>query len=36
VARITAVGDGQIARRLGDIVPKDRNAVSALIKQYVP
>ena len=36
VARITAVGDGQIARRLGDITPKDRAAVSALLKMYVP
>jgi len=35
-ARITAVGDGQIARRLGDLSPKDRNAVVALLKRYLP
>ncbi|MGH6870302.1 MAG: type II toxin-antitoxin system PemK/MazF family toxin [Rhizomicrobium sp.] len=36
VPRITAVGDTQIARRLGDISPKDRNAVSALLRQFAP
>jgi mRNA interferase MazF len=36
VARVTAVTDGQIARRLGDITPRDRTAVSALLKRYVP
>jgi mRNA interferase MazF len=36
VARMTAVSDGQIARRLGDITPKDRTAVSALLRLYVP
>jgi mRNA-degrading endonuclease toxin of MazEF toxin-antitoxin module len=36
VARTTAVGDSQIARRLGDIAPKERNAVVALLKQYLP
>lgn len=30
------VGDAQIARRLGDIAPKDRNAVSALLRRYAP
>jgi mRNA interferase MazF len=36
VPRITAVGDAQIARRLGDIMSKDRNAVGALLRQYAP
>jgi mRNA interferase MazF len=36
VARITAVGDNQVVRRLGDITQKDRNAVSALLKRYAP
>ena len=36
VARMTAVSDGQIARRLGDVTPKDRTAVGALIKMYLP
>jgi len=36
VARLTAISDGQIARRLGDISPKERNAVAALLKQYAP
>lgn len=36
VARMTAISDGQIARRLGDIPPKQRNAVSAMLKQYLP
>jgi mRNA-degrading endonuclease toxin of MazEF toxin-antitoxin module len=36
VPRITAVGGAQIARKLGDITPKDRTAVSALLRQYVP
>lgn len=36
VARMTAIGDSQIARRLGDIAPKERNAVVALLKQYLP
>ncbi len=36
VARITAVTDGQIARRLGDVTPKDRTAVGALLKRYLP
>lgn len=35
-ARVTAISEGQIARRLGDITPKDRNAVSALLKLYLP
>jgi mRNA-degrading endonuclease toxin of MazEF toxin-antitoxin module len=36
VPRVTVVGNAQIARRLGDIAPKDRNAVSALIHQFAP
>jgi mRNA interferase MazF len=36
VARITAVSEGQIARKLGDITNKDRTAVNALLKQYAP
>jgi mRNA interferase MazF len=36
VARITAMTGGQIARRLGDVTPKDRSAVSALLKRYAP
>jgi mRNA interferase MazF len=36
VARITAVSEGQIARRLGDVTNKDRTAVIALLKQYAP
>jgi mRNA-degrading endonuclease toxin of MazEF toxin-antitoxin module len=35
VARLATVSDAQIVRRLGDIAPKDRNAVSALLKRYV-
>lgn len=35
-ARLAAVSEGQIARRLGDIVPKERNAVTALLKLYLP
>ena len=36
LARLTTVSDGQISRRLGEIKTKDRNAVSALLKQYAP
>jgi len=36
VPRMTTVSDGQIARRLGEILPKDRNAVIALLRNYVP
>ncbi len=35
-ARLATVSDGQIARRIGDIKPKDRNAVVALMKRYAP
>jgi mRNA-degrading endonuclease toxin of MazEF toxin-antitoxin module len=34
VARLATVGDGQIARKLGEASPKDRNAVAALFKRY--
>mgnify|MGYP001556040619 FL=1 len=36
VPRIAMVSDHQIARRLGDLAPKDRNTISALLKQYMP
>ena len=36
VARLAAVGDGQIARRLGDVTPRDRTAIAALMKIYAP
>jgi mRNA interferase MazF len=36
VARIAAIGERGITRRMGDISPKDRSAVSALLKRYVP
>lgn len=36
IARVTTVSDGQIARKLGEITAKDRNRVSALLKQYLP
>jgi mRNA interferase MazF len=36
VPRIATVSDQQIAKKLGDLAPKDRNAVSALLKQYLP
>jgi hypothetical protein len=34
VARLAAVSDTQIVRRLGDIPPKDRNATFALLRRY--
>lgn len=36
VSRITAVGETQIARRIGQIMAKDRNAVAVLLKRYMP
>lgn len=36
VPRLATVSADQIARRLGDILPKDRNAVSALLRLYAP
>jgi mRNA interferase MazF len=35
-SRITAVGTDQIARRIGSITPRNRNAVAALLKRYMP
>ena len=35
-ARLVTVTDVQISRKLGDITPKDRAAVSALLRQYMP
>jgi mRNA interferase MazF len=34
VARLATVSDMQIVRRLGEIVPKDRNAVLSLLRRY--
>jgi mRNA interferase MazF len=34
VARLATVGDAQFVRRLGEILPKDRNAVLALLRRY--
>ena len=36
VARIAAVSDAQIARRLGNIPTKERNTVTSLLKRYAP
>jgi hypothetical protein len=36
LSRLATVSDGQIARRLGDITVKDRNAISALLRKYMP
>ena len=36
LARVATVSEDLIARRLGEIKTKDRNAVSALLKQYAP
>jgi mRNA interferase MazF len=36
LSRILAVREVEITRRLGDVPPKDRAAVSALLKRYVP
>jgi mRNA interferase MazF len=35
IARIAAVSDAQIVRRLGDVTMKDRNAALALLHRYV-
>src|ERR1700761_9518826 len=35
-ARLATVSDGQITRRIGEIRPKDRNAVTAIMIRYVP
>ena len=34
VARLATVSDSQIVRRLGEVVPKDRNAVLSLLHRY--
>ena len=36
VGRLTTVNDRLIARKIGDIAVKDRNAVTALLRQYLP
>jgi hypothetical protein len=36
VARLTTIAESLIARRIGEIKPKDRNAVSALLRRYAP
>jgi len=36
LARLATVSDSLIARRIGELKPKDRNAVSALWKRYAP
>jgi mRNA interferase MazF len=35
-ARIATVSETQIARKVGDITMKDRNAVLSLIRRYLP
>ena len=35
-SRIAAIAERGIARRIGDIAPRDRSAVSALLKRYLP
>ena len=35
VARLATIGDAQIARRLGEITSKDRNAVLSLLRRYI-
>ena len=34
--RLTTLSDAQIARRIGAITSRDRNAVAALIKRFLP
>lgn len=36
VVRLTTLSDAQISHRVGSITAKDRNAVSALLKKYLP
>lgn len=36
VSRIAVVAESQVTRRLGDITTKDRNAVAALLRRYLP
>jgi mRNA interferase MazF len=35
-SRLTTLSDRQITRRLGSVAPKQRNAVQALVKKYMP
>ena len=36
LSRVTTVSDVQISHRTGSVVPKDREAVVALLKRYLP
>jgi mRNA interferase MazF len=36
VSRIAVISEELISRRIGDIVPKDRNAVQGLLRRYLP
>lgn len=36
VPRLTTLSDAQISRRIGTITAKDRRAVGALLKKYLP
>jgi hypothetical protein len=36
VSRIAAVSEDHVTRRMGDITTKDRNAVAALLRRYLP
>jgi len=36
LSRVTTVSDAQISHRTGAVVPRDRNAVAALLKRFLP
>ena len=36
VSRIAAVAENYISRRLGELTPKDRTAVTGLLRRYLP
>ncbi len=36
VPRLATLSDAQISHRIGSLVPKDRNAVSGLLRKYMP
>ncbi len=36
VPRLATLSDVQISHRIGSITPRDRNAVAALLKKYLP
>ena len=36
LSRATTLSDIQISHRTGSVVPRDRNAVAALLKRYLP